>query len=146
MDFFIGAISTLISVLMLNRFILKYEAKTKIIRNRVRHTQSSIHDSIGPLLNLITTEINNASLDTQATRFYDSRHITVAFSEDKAYWIQDNALLCAELIDGEFDKESGKRVDTMAMNDVELKKIDFIVEQLTEAKRNDLGNTGNSHI
>jgi hypothetical protein len=64
------------------------------------------------------------------------------FTEDKAYWIKDNAFYEAKVVDGEIDKENAKVVDTMAMDKVELDKMIFIVEKLTEGIKNDFGNPG----
>lgn len=53
----------------------------------------------------------------------------------KAYWITDNAVFVADVDDQGIIEESKKVVDTMAMDDVQLKEIEFIVNKLTEGNR-----------
>ena len=63
-------------------------------------------------------------------------------TDDRAYWIKDNTFYEANLVDGEVDKNTTKVVDTMTMDKVELDKMAFIVQKLTEGTRNDFGNPG----
>jgi hypothetical protein len=65
------------------------------------------------------------------------------FIDDMAYWIENDGLHEAVLQDGGVDMETKKKVDIMSMNDVELKKMIFVVEKLTEGKINDSGTSGN---
>ena len=141
MEFFVGAMTTLICVVVFNKIIDKENSKyTKKIDLSDR--QSYRFDQIRPALELTKYLIQPKEIDTQATRFFDSRHTTVALAEDKAYWIENNTLLAADVVDGNFEKENAKRVDTMAMDKVELNKIMYIVDQLSEATKNDRGNPG----
>lgn len=66
--------------------------------------------------------------------------------EGKAYWIQDSKVYVSELIDGDLssiNESSTKVVDMMALDKVELDKMVFIVETLTEGLANDSRNSGN---
>lgn len=68
--------------------------------------------------------------------------LRVAIIDNLAYWISDNAVFVAGINeDGFIDKESARPIDTMGMDKVELDKIGFIVERLTEGNNNDSGNT-----
>ncbi len=59
----------------------------------------------------------------------------------KAYWISDNKVLEAPINeDGRIDFESALPIDTMGMDKVELDKISFIVDRLTEGNSNDSSN------
>ncbi len=140
MEFFVGAMTTLIGVISLNYFTNKFSKRNKTISFITR--QSEIFHSVAPLLRIIDSARQKTVLNTQAAKFHDSRYTTVAVVDGKAYWIENNALLVADVVDGNFEKESAKRVDTMAMDKVELNKIMYIVEQLSEGTNNDRGNTG----
>lgn len=145
MDFFIGAATAIVCIIVLNKFAQKDSAKyTKTIDFADR--QSKRFEILKPAYLIMEAIRPLEEIDTQATRFFDSRHTTVALVEDKAYWIEDNTLFETEIIDGDFEKESAKRVDTMTMDKLELNKIIYIVEQLTEAKKNDRGYPGKSHF
>lgn len=82
-------------------------------------------------------------LKTQATEHYDSRQVRVLMTETNAYWIANNALYTAEIIDGSVVESSTKKVDMMGMSKVELEEMIFIVEKLTEGKSNDRWSSGN---
>ena len=62
----------------------------------------------------------------------DDEYISVAIVEDKAYWVSDNTFYVAELIDGEVDKTSSRPVDVFQMSNSDLKKMLFILDNLTE--------------
>ena len=65
--------------------------------------------------------------------------------EDKAYWIKDNNLYTAEVIEGDVDSETTQPVDTMNMSNKELNKLVGIVEALRKDD-NDNRNTGNKGL
>jgi hypothetical protein len=64
-------------------------------------------------------------------------------TEHHAYWIANNALQVAKIIDGIVQEDSAKKVDMMGMDKVELEEMIFIVEKLTEGKSNDRWSSGN---
>lgn len=80
---------------------------------------------------------------SQATKHLDSKHLRVFIDFDKAYWIKNNRLYSADVIDGIIIQETEKEVDTMTVNKVELNKLTFIVEKLTEGLDNDSSSSGN---
>lgn len=139
MEYLLGSLTTAVSF-----FIL-----TKILQNRLVHylpgkiniSQSRTHSMVGHLILNIPEQ---KPLKTQATDHFDKAHVRVVLLENMAYWIQDSELLCAEIIDGQVDSNSTKKVDTMALDDVELNKVILVVEKLTEGKTNDSGYSGNS--
>ena len=77
-------------------------------------------------------EMEKKNKPTQSSDYAKKNSIKVMFIQDKAYWIKDNQLYTADVVNGEVDKFTTKEVDTMTMNDVELKNTMFIVEKLTE--------------
>ena len=64
-------------------------------------------------------------------------------TDSSAYWIKDNSLYTANVIDGNVDSDTTQPVDTMKMNNLELTKLMMIVEKLREDDDNDNRNTGN---
>ena len=85
-------------------------------------------------------------LETQAFKHNDKQTIRVVIHDNTAYWMQNNQFLSANVVDGMVDQETAKPVDTMSMSEVELDKISFIVEKLTEGQKNDRGNSGNTKL
>lgn len=88
----------------------------------------------------------SAPLRTQATEFHDKNSVRILVVEDKAYWIKNQRLYVADYIDLEIQESSTKVVDTMAMDDVELKKIIFVIDKLNEGKNHDSGNPGDKSL
>lgn len=70
--------------------------------------------------------------ETQLSKYNKSLQMKVIFIENKAYWIKDNTVYCADLENGLVNQNTTKPIDTMAMDKVELDKMSFIVEMLTE--------------
>ena len=83
---------------------------------------------------------------TQAMRDIERNTLRVLYFENKAYWIDDNQLFEADAPFGDIDKESMIKVDTMGMDDVQLKRTMFIVEKLREGLQNDLGYPGDTQV
>lgn len=72
------------------------------------------------------------TMRTQATNFFDKTHLRILVLDNAAYWIKNNAVYKAEIENGEIDHGAAVALDTMAMDDVELKKLTDIVEKLRE--------------
>ena len=85
-------------------------------------------------------EKSNKPKKTQATEFFDKTHPRILILEDGGYWISNNAVYYANFDDEGLDTDNAVQLDTTHMNDVELKKLMFIVEQLTK----ELGNEDSS--
>jgi hypothetical protein len=78
---------------------------------------------------------------TQSRKILEKSQIRIIFSDNRAYWIKNNMFLQADLVDGEVDDSTTKVVDTMTMDKVELDKMIFIVQKLTEGIANDGGDS-----
>ena len=74
----------------------------------------------------------NKPKKTQSTKFFDKMNPTILILEDGGYWISNNAVYYAGFNEDGLDTENAVQLDTTSMNDVELKKLMFIVEQLTK--------------
>jgi predicted ATP-dependent endonuclease of OLD family len=107
---------------------------------KVIYRQSHIFSLIAPSLPYMPIQI--PFRPTQSYLNEEKNRQRTIFTEDKAYWIKDNAFYQASLLDGEIDTSTIKVVDTMTMDKVELDKMIFIVQKLTEGTRNDFGNPG----
>lgn len=79
---------------------------------------------------------------TQSSKHVDEMFIRVVFLDQKAYWLKDGKFFVADVIDGNVDKDAASEVDTMSMDAIQLNKIKYIVEKLTEGKNNDSRNAG----
>ena len=140
MEYFLGAVLTLITVATANRLITKQLKNEK--RTVVRYSQSHIYSVVAPMMFGFNSPIPKRP--TQSYKYQEDAYIRVVIVDGKAYWIKENTFYTAEVVDGMVDKESTKEVDTMSMNDVELKKMLVIVETLREGNNNDSGSTGKS--
>jgi hypothetical protein len=69
---------------------------------------------------------------SQSMKYFDSVNLRILILEEQAYWIKNNAVFVAQVIDGEIEKETAKEVDTMTMDKIQLNKLMFIVEKLKE--------------
>lgn len=73
----------------------------------------------------------------QSKEFFDKMHPRILIMDGKGYWISNNAVYYASFDENGLDTENAIQLDTMSMNDVELKKLMFIVEQLTKGLGNE---------
>lgn len=69
--------------------------------------------------------------------------IRIVMTGGKAYWILDNKVLEAPISpEGFVEYESATPIDTMGLDKVELDRLSFIVEKLTEGNDDDRSNSG----
>ena len=126
MEYLAGSLVTLLCVVIVNRLLNKTVSRKPI---KINVTQSSLYRLMS---DLAFGEMEKKNKPTQSSDYAKKNSIKVMFIQDKAYWIKDNQLYTADVVNGEVDKFTTKEVDTMTMNDVELKNTMFIVEKLTE--------------
>jgi hypothetical protein len=137
MEYAIGVLLTLVTVVVANRLITKQlkDKKTSV----VKYSQSHIYSVIAPMMFGFGTPTPKAIRQSQ--KYQEEVYLRVVISDSKAYWIKENTFYTAEVVDGMVDKESTTEVDTMSMSDVELKKMMSIVETLREGDSNDNGSS-----
>ena len=82
--------------------------------------------------------------DRQSNTISRQNTVRTFFDLDVAYWIEDGTVFSAEHDNQEIDYETKNVVDMMAIDSIELKKMTFIVEKLTEGATDDRGNPGKS--
>ena len=139
MQYFIGSFVTIATLLFCSRIFSKQLAKPKL---KIGYSQSHAYSLLGPIFGLLETQ--KKPLDTQASKYFGKVNQKILIYNKEAYWIKDNSVFVCNIIDGELDENSTKKVDTMGMDDVQLKKMMFIVEKLTEGMSNDNRNPGKS--
>ena len=137
MDVFVGAITTLIIIVVINYVANRYFNSSQL--PALRYSQLNIYNMIAPYLDMMVADQIPKRQDSQASKYYKANHITMVIAENKAYWIKENQLYVADLDGGSIDKDSAEPVDTMAMDDVQLQKTLIIVEKLREANNYDNG-------
>lgn len=139
MEYLIGSLFTFAMLLVIANITQRRVMRLAPIRP-IRYSQTYIFSLLSPLL---PYSVNMKPFVSQATKHLDSKHLRVFIDFDKAYWIKNNRLYSADVIDGIIIQETEKEVDTMTVNKVELNKLTFIVEKLTEGLDNDSSSSGN---
>jgi hypothetical protein len=130
MEYVVGSIITLATIFVARIFYNATVNKEPIFK--IRHTQSYVFNLIRP--GAILFNFEEEPLVTQSIKHYQKNNVRILVVENKAYWIKDNAFYVANMIDGYVDTESAEIVDTIGMDKVELDKMMFIVEKLTEGR------------
>ena len=135
MEYFIGSVVTILLITGL------LYAVRRIPQERVSvipTSQSRTFELVGRYL---VGDVEPVKL-TQAIKHEQSMMIKVFVMKSKAYWIKDNKVFTADIIDNEINSDEGVEVDMMSMTPVQLKEMLFIIDQLKE--ENDNWNPGKS--
>jgi hypothetical protein len=138
MEFLLGTVFAFFAILFTRKFILTQDLMRETSINSVIYRQSHIK--------LLTQAAHQyffmpPPIATQSRKILEKSQIRIIFSENRAYWIKNNMFLQADLVNGEVDDSTTKVVDTMTMDKVELDKMIFIVQKLTEGTTNDGGDS-----
>lgn len=141
MDFIIGAAIATGSFLVAIFFISRRKNNVGL---KINLRQSATFELIGTALHIMYAIKNKKT--TQATEYSDKDKLKVLMVEDKAYWIKDNAVFEADIVNGSVDNENVKVVDTMGMNKVELDRLSYIIDKLTKGDNNDRGYPGHKKL
>jgi hypothetical protein len=140
MEYFLGALLTILTIIFAVKVLGKSTEQYKV--PSISYTQSYTHDLISPLLPPGGLTGAFKPLVSQAQKHQDKQNVRVIFVDGKAYWINNNQFLVADAENGMVINDTTTRVDTMAMDSVELDKMVFIVDKLTEGINNDRGDSG----
>lgn len=145
MEYLIGFFVGTVLMVLAYRFMIKNNL-TKDKNVVVSYSQSHIFNILKPFAN-IAYGITRPEIKTQATEYEKSQTIRVIMTEGQAYWIRDNVFYTADINeDYSVDNDSTRKVDTMSMDKVQLDKIIFIVDKLTEDVDNDGSNSRNTWL
>jgi hypothetical protein len=150
MEVLLGSLFTLIVIMFASKRFSESTKNTKLSL-RVDMTQSKKLDLM-KTTNMFADMVRyveklNSGPQTQSQKHFDSMHIKVIIAQDEAYWIANNVFYVAD-IDSESRmvlQETARAVDTMTMDDVQLKKIEEIVELLRKGE-DDSRSTGNQEF
>lgn len=138
MEYLIGSLATFIIVNLMSKVMLKN--KDIVQKTRLTYQQSHIFELVKPLLPNI--KLLKPERKSQSINHENKTNVKVIIMGSHAFWIKDNMFYMADMDGHSIDKESARRVDTMAMDKVELDKMLFIMDQLRDRKINDSGSSG----
>ena len=131
MEFLLGFILAIVTGLVFRFFIIKNIKQDQ--GSLIRYSQTRVHELIKNHIPSQEFELKRPLTQTQNHR--NSMYTRVVFVENQAYWIKNNTLFVADMEDDMVDEATTREVDTMAMDKVQLEKVIYIVEALTEGKK-----------
>lgn len=100
---------------------------------KVRISQSYIYKTIAPAIPVLEVMKKLEYKETQARKFEKSLMMRVFIVDNEAYWIKDNAVFVAPMVnENSIDKTLAKQLDMITMDKIQLEKIAFVIEKLTE--------------
>jgi len=136
-EYFLGSIATLISIVIFNK-LTNNLIKTKI---HIPRFSQSVRVELfkSYLINVISPK---PTKKTQSTEHIKKNSKKAFFIGKDVYWIEDGFLQTAKIFDNQIDETTKKKVDTHSLDKVELDKMIFIVDKLTEGNKDDSGNSG----
>lgn len=135
MEYFLGSLITLLIMSYFGKRTAQSIAKPT---KQLQYSQAYIDNLVSEkILEELLPE--QTQIKTQATEHFKKDEVRVIIIENEAYWIVEQTLYMASIVDGAVDNDTTKKVDTMTMDDVQLEKTQFIVQKLTEGKGNDSG-------
>lgn len=137
MQYIIGFLSALVFVYLLVQIQDRYDILSERLE-LVRSSQSRNHELINKHM-----PKENKKPERQSSRHEQTTNIRVIIMDNQAYWIKDNVFYTADILRGNVDKETTRRVDTMTMDKVQLDKMIFIIDKLKEEAFNDRWGAGN---
>jgi len=137
MEYFLGSIVTLVIVFIIMTFFKK--EKTVLKSLKISYSQSHIYELIKDFIPFAIVE----KIETQARKYQKNNQLRIVFIGSDAYWIKDNSLYTAKQEGGEIEEDTTSKVDMYAIDDVELKKMVFVVDILTKGLTDENRDSGN---
>jgi hypothetical protein len=137
MEYFLGSAITLVSLFIFNQMLKKITSET--LRVPVFTQTLKVELLKNYLISVITKKPEK---ETQSTNHLKKNSMRAFFLGRDVYWIEGGFLFTAKITNNEIDESTKKRVDTHSIDKVELDKISFIVDKLTEGNKDDSGNSG----
>jgi hypothetical protein len=143
MEYVIGSLVTIATVVIVNRVIVR-QLKTQETIPTIKYTQSYKYTILKPYM--VDEGYYRHTPKRQSVDYQNRAYTKVVIAENSAYWIKDNNLYTAKVVDGDVDSETSHPVDTMNMTNLELTKIMMIVETLRGDSDNDNRSTRNKRF
>jgi len=137
MEYFLGCLITLISLFVFSKMLK--QINTNKISIPIFTQSKKVQLIKNYLINPIRME---PETKTQSREHVKKNSIKAFFLADNVYWIENGFLVTAKINENKIDETTKKKVDTHSLDKVELDKITFIVDKLTEGNKNDSGNSG----
>lgn len=137
MEYLLGSILTLVTMVILAKLIKKQDSQTK--RISVVFSQTRQYELIKDFVPFQ----RKRPPKTQSRNHFNKRMVRILYINNSAYWIENNIFYTAIFDNGSILEDTKKAVDIMAMDSVELDKMIFIVDKLTEGLSDDSSNSGN---
>jgi hypothetical protein len=145
MEYLVGFFVGTTLIVLAYRFVIKNMSKPE--KNiTISYSQSHIFDILKPFASMLY-KVSKPGIKTQTSEYEKSQTVKVIMTENQAYWIRDNVFYTADITeDYSVDNDSTRIVDTMSMDRVQLDKMIFIVDRLTEDSENDGSNSRNTWL
>ena len=137
MEYFAGSIVTLVTMYIVAKLINHPKNNMKSVKTNF--SQSRQYELVADFMPMPEPK----PVVSQSTKHNQSQYTRIFFIGDDAYWIEDSRVYTSKLENGKIDQENKKTVDMTSIDKVELEKMIFVVERLTEGLSNDSGNSGN---
>ncbi len=142
MEYLIGSVTTIATMIVV-LFVIRKVNDSRKQSVKIFYSQSNIYERIKPAIPFMPPKPR----ESQAFTHRKAQMVRVVMTGGKAYWINDNKLFEAPISEeGLIDYSSSSPIDTMTMDKVELDKISFIVEKLTEGDNDDRSNPRNKNV
>jgi hypothetical protein len=137
MEYFAGSVVTLVTMYIVAKLV--NHPKNNVRSVKTNFSQSRQYELVADFMPMPERK----PLVSQSIKHNQSQYTRIFFIGDDAYWIEDNRVYTSKFEDGRIDQENKKTVDMTAIDKVELEKMIFVVERLTEGLSDDSGNSGN---
>lgn len=137
MEYFAGSVLTLVTMYIVAKLVNHPKNNLKSVRTNF--SQSRQYELMA---DFVPVELPKPK-STQSTKHERSQYTRIFFVGEDAYWIEDHRVYTAKFENGVIDQENKKTVDMTTIDKVELDKMIFVVERLTEGLSDDSSNSGN---
>lgn len=137
MEYFAGSIVTLVTMYIVAKLVNHPKNNVKSVKTNF--SQSRQHELVSDFILIEPLK----PVITQSMKHERSQYTRIFFVGEDAYWIEDNRVYTAKFKNGLVDQENKKTVDMTTIDKVELDKMIFVVERLTEGLSDDSRDSGN---
>jgi hypothetical protein len=137
MEYLAGSIVTLVTMYIVAKLVNHPKNNFKSVKTNF--SQSRQFELVADFIPVTPYK----PLITQASKHEHSKYTRIFFIDKDAYWIEDHRVYTAKFENGIVDKENKKTVDMTTIDKVELDKMIFVVERLTEGLSDDSRDSGN---
>jgi hypothetical protein len=137
MQYLAGSIVTLITMFIVTKLINHPKNIVKTVKTNF--SQSRQYELVADFIPITPIK----PVITQSMKHDRKQYTRIFFIGNDAYWIEDSRVYTARFENGIIDHENKKTVDMTTIDKVELEKMIFVVERLTEGLSDDSGNSRN---